>query len=168
MRTIVCHHCGRKVVSNKKLKHLSQRYCGRKECQRSRKLSFGRDKYKNDVSFRSRKLEQARERRKRGKRQGVPQYYSQYQRAYRSSHPDYVIRNREQQRERNARKREKIMAGTKIVNPDTLIPELFDNERIYAMFAIDREKIVNPDALMPEQIDNLIHTNEKPLFVRLL
>ena len=168
MPTIVCHHCGRRVISNKKLKHLTQHYCGSKECQRARKLNFERIKYKNDSSYRCRKSEKYMERKKIRKDQGNLQYYSQYQRSYRSIHPEYVIRNREKQRERNAGKRDRKSLTTKIVNPDTLMLEQIDNDQVYAMFAIDRQKIVNPDAIMPERIDKLLYTDSKPLFVRLL
>lgn len=168
MQTIVCLHCGRKVISNKKLKHLSQRYCGSKQCQSSRKLNFERDKYKNDGLYRSLKKEKSRERKKHKASQGNPQYFSQYQRAYRASHPEYVIRNREKQRQRYAHKRDKTTVTTKIVNPDTLMPEPSDNEQIYAMYAIDARKIVNPDTIMLEWADKLSLTDKKPLFVRLL
>ena len=168
MQTIICIHCGRRVLSNKKLKHLTQHYCGSKECQRERKLNFERIKYKSEASYRSRKSEKYRERKKIRAEQGNLQYYSHYQRAYRETHPEYVIRNREKQRERNARKRDKTSLTTKIVNPDTLLLEQIDNDQVYAMFAIDQQKIVNPDAIMPERIDKLLYTDSKPLFVRLL
>ena len=168
MRTVVCLHCGRRVISNKKLKHLVQRYCGNKACQSSRKLNFERDKYKNDASYRSRKLEKTRERKKMRAEQGHPQYYSEYQRSYRASHPEYVINNREKQRERYVRKQGQATSETKIVNPDALMLKQADNEHVYAMFAIDQRKIVNPDTLMVERIDNLLNRNIKPLFVRLL
>lgn len=168
MGTIVCHQCGRRVRSNKKLKHLVQRYCGRKECQSFRKLKFERVRYNSDSYYRSRKLEQARERKKRKVRQGNPQYYSEYQRTYRASHPEYVIRNRKKQRERYALRKDKTGRKTKIVNPDALMLETADNEQIYAMFAIDHQKIVNPDTSMLEWIKKQPFTDKKPLFVRLL
>ena len=168
MRTIVCVHCGRRVKANRKLKHLVQRYCGRKECQWQRKLNFERNKYQSDPSYRSRKRLRVRERKKVKSIQGNPQYYSQYQQAYRASHPGYVISNRQKQRERYARKKDKTNLTTKIVNPDTLMLQPADNEQVYAMFAIDCKKIVNPDTLMPKQIEMLSFTDKKPMFVRLL
>jgi len=168
MRTIVCVHCGRRVKANRKLKHLVQRYCGRKECQWQRKLNFERNKYQSDPSYRSRKRLRVRERKKVKSIQGNPQYYSDYQRAYRASHPEYVLQNRLQQRARYARKSGKPNPETKIVNPDTLMLQPSDNKQVYAMFAIDHQKIVNPDALMLEPIDRLLFTDKKPMFVRLL
>jgi hypothetical protein len=168
MRTIVCVHCGRRVKANRKLKHLVQRYCGRKECQWQRKLNFERKKYLNDPCYRSRKLSKVRERKKVKSIQGNPQYYSDYQRAYRASHPEYVLQNRLQQRVRYARQSGKRSQETKIVNPDTLMLQQADNEHVYAMFAIDHKKIVNPDTLMLEPNERLLFTDKKPLFVRLL
>jgi len=168
METIVCLHCGRSVTKNKKLKHLDQHYCSRKKCQRARRLSFERKKYQNDPTYRSRKLEKSHERKKLKVTQGHSQYFSQYQQAYRASHPEYVRKNREKQRERYARKKAKISLTTKIVNPYTLMLQPSDNEQVYAMFAIDCKKIVNPYALMPERIECLSFKNIKPMFVRLL
>jgi len=168
MRTIVCHHCGRRVISNKKLKHLVQHYCGNIECQGDRKVTFDRNKYKNNREFRIRKLEKVKEKRKRQQGQNHPQYPSEYQRAYRESHPEYVLKNKEKQRERYVRSLVKRSPKTKIVNPDTLTLEPADNERVYALFAIDHKKIVNPDTLLLERIERLPFTDEKPLFVRLL
>jgi hypothetical protein len=168
MRTLVCRHCGRRVAANKKLKHHLQHYCGRKECQHSRKLEYERARYKNNPLYRSRKLEKARERKKKMAEQGNVQYFSDYQRFYRATHPQYVIRNREKQRERNARKRDKTSNKTKIVNPDTLISQQPDNDTIYAMIAVDYQKIVNPDTLMLQLIDMMSIANGKPLFVRRL
>ena len=168
MRTIICHNCGRRVNANKRLKHLVQRYCGSKECQRFRKLNFARNKYRSDPGYRSQKLKKARDRKKSKVRQGHPQYYSEYQRSYRASHPQYVIKNREKQRERYARKPDKTSVKTKIVNPDALMLRPADNEQVYAMFAMGHKKIVNPDTLMLEWIEQLLLTDKKPLFVRLL
>ncbi len=141
MRSLKCVHCGKKVLRNKKLKHLSQRYCGAKSCQAARKLGFDRAKYQTNSLFRSEKLLRARERRKALADQGDPLASSCYQRDYRASHPDYATKNRHNQRVRNARKADKTAGET---------------------------KIVNPDALMPQIIDTKLFTNKKPMFVRLL
>jgi len=118
------------VTANKKLKHHLQRYRGRKECQNSRKPEYERARYKNNPLYRLRKLEKARERKKKMAEQGNVQYFSDYQRFYRATHPQYVIKNREKQRERNARKRDKTSNKTKIVNPDPLMLQLIDKMSI--------------------------------------
>lgn len=168
MRTLVCRHCGRKVSSNKNLKHLDQHYCGDKSCQAARKLLFDRQKYKTNPTYRSQKLQNARDRKKKQADQGSPLACSQYQRDYRASHPEYVVDNRQKQRERNARKSGKTIQEPKIVNPDSLMLQKPDNETVYAMIAVDYKKIVNPDAFMSEMIDMKLVTKAQPMFVRLL
>ncbi len=168
MRTLVCLHCGRQVLKNKKLKHLKQQYCSDTACQTARKLHFERKKYQTNSLYRSEKLLRARERKKALTDQGNPLASSLYQRDYRASNPDYVIKNRQQQHARNARKADKAMVETKIVNPDALMHQKPDNETVYAMIAVDYKKIVNPDALMPQIIDAKVFMKEKPMFVRLL
>ena len=168
MRTLVCRHCGRQVRPNKKLKHLIQHYCGDKACQASRKLSFERHQYKTNSLFRSGKLQGARERKKKQADQGNALACSLYQRNYRSSHPDYVLENRQKQRERNARKAGRTSPEPKIVNPDALMLKQLDNDKVYAMIAVDYKKIVNPDAFMSEMIDMKSVIKAQPMFVRLL
>lgn len=168
MRILVCRHCGRQVLKNKKLKHRDQQYCGEKACQAARKLSFERHKYKTNSFFRSEKLQRARDRKKHQADQGDPLSCSRHQRDYRATHPDYVIENRQKQRARNARKADKTKHETKIVNPDALMLQTPDNDTVYAMIAVDYKKIVNPDALMLEITDIKSVTRAKPMFVRLL
>jgi hypothetical protein len=165
MRTLVCRHCGREVVRNKRLKHFEQQYCGEKSCQAARKLSFDRKKYKTNSSYRLDKLQGARDRRRK---QADPQASSQYQRDYRASHPEYVHANRQKQRVRNARGAVIPKHETKIVNPDALMLQNADNDTIYAMIAVEYEKVVNPDTLMSYLTDIEAYTKQKPLFVRLL
>jgi len=43
-----------------------------------------------------------------------------------------------------------------------------DNDKVYAMIAVDYKKIVNPDAFMSKHIDMMAVTKADPLFVRLL
>jgi hypothetical protein len=120
MRTLVCQHCGRQVLRNKKLKHLDQHYCGDKTCQTARKLSFEKKKYQTNALFRSDKLQCARDRKRKRAGQGNPQAGSRYQADYRSSHPGYVEKNRQKQRARNALKSGKNERERKIVNPDAI------------------------------------------------
>jgi hypothetical protein len=168
MRTLVCRHCGKVVPSNKYLKHFDQYYCGAKACQSERKLFFERHKYKTDPSFRYKKLQQNRDRKKKKAIDGDPMASSRYQQAYRASHPDYVLDNRQKQRQRNARKRDKTREQTKIVNPDTLMLQTPDNETVYAMIAVDNKKIVNPDTLMSKIFEIESVTKAQTMFVRLL
>ena len=168
MRTLVCRHCGKEVLSNKYLRHLDQYYCGAKACQSARKLIFERHKYKTNPSFRSKKLQQNRDRKKKKAKEGDPQACSRYQRDYRASHPDYVLDNRQKQRARNAKKNRKTSPEQKIVNPDTYMSQQPDNNKVYAMIAVNYKKIVNPDAFMTKIIDMELVTKAKTMFVRLL
>ena len=165
MRTLVCRHCGRHVLKNRKLKHLEQHYCGEKACQAARKQRFDREKYRTNSSFRYEKLQRSLDRFKTKEDRVVR---ASYQRNYRASHPDYVIENRQKQRARNARKAGKTMHETKIVNPDALMLQKPDNDTVYAMIAVDYKKIVNPDALMSEMTDMKTVIKAQPMFVRLL
>lgn len=165
MRTLVCRHCGRQVLRNKKLKHLKQHYCGQKACQAARKRCFDRNKYGTNASYRVNKLRSTRDQKKK---QADPQASSRYQSAYRASHPDYVLENRQKQHVRNAQRAAKSLPETKIVNPDALMLQKPDNECIYAMIPVGYEKIVNPDTLMPYLSVIEEHTRQKPMFVRLL
>jgi len=168
MRTLVCRHCGQEVPSNKYLKHFDQYYCGAKACQSARKRIFERHKYNTNPTYRSKKLQQNRDRKKKQATDVGPLACSRYQRDYRASHPDYVLENRQKQRARNARKADKMIQETKIVNPDTYMSQQPDNEIIYAMIAVDYKKIVNPDAYMSKIIDMESVTGVQPMFVRLL
>jgi hypothetical protein len=165
MRTIICQHCGRELRRNKRLKHLQQRYCNEKSCQKARKRLFDRNKYHTDVSYRTKKLEASRN---RLKGRADPGARSEYQRAYRASHPDYVHDNRKKQRVRNARRTGKLVPEAQIVNPDTLMLQYPDSESIYAMIPVEYEKIVNPDTLMLYQTGIEMITKTKPMYVRLL
>lgn len=167
MGTIVCAYCGRKVPQNRRLKHLKQRYCNATACQRSRKLDFERKKYHSNDAFKEQKLKRCHERKKQS-RQKSPQYWSEYQRVYRQFHPQYVKDNKEKQRFRYRRSVLKTHTQSKIVNPDTLMPQIVDNDKVYAMIKIDYKMIVNPDALIAQSTDILSFTKDKVQFVRLL
>ncbi len=168
MRTLVCRHCGRTTLANKKLKHLIQQYCGDHVCQKARKLSFERHKYRFNGTFRSNKLQQARERKNSRKGQGNPFVGSEYQRSYRATHPEYVLENRYRQHQRDLQKRSKTSIERKIVNPDTLMLQKPDNDTIYAMIEVDYQMIVNPDAFMSQLADMKSITKAPTMFVRRL
>jgi len=83
-------------------------------------------------------------------------------------HPAYVLENRQKQRGRNARARDKISHEPKIVNPDAFMSQRPDNDKVYAMLAVDYKKVVNPDAFISDHIDIVSVMKDKPIFVRLL
>lgn len=67
-----------------------------------------------------------------------------YQREYRKTHAEYVIRNRDLQRERN-KKRQKNHS-TMIVNTDSLLFQPMENG-VYTLLRIKKNMIVNRNAL---------------------
>jgi endogenous inhibitor of DNA gyrase (YacG/DUF329 family) len=95
--TITCLKCGAVVPRNPRVK--KQKYCSNEECQKVRRRSWKKKNYAKNKSYRRNHLDiQATWREQR------PAY--EYQKEYRESHKEYVIRNRELQRERN-KKRQK-------------------------------------------------------------
>jgi len=70
-----------------------QNYCSRPECQRERRKLWQLQKRRSDKDYKANQLQCQRR-----WRESHPDYWQQY----RSAHPEYVLRNREQQRARNA------------------------------------------------------------------
>ena len=69
-----------------------QKYCSKRACQRERKKIWQRNKLKSDPAYRENQRDS--QQRWRGS-------HPFYHRDYRLKHPDYVARNREQQRQRD-------------------------------------------------------------------
>ena len=110
-KTFICKHCKREKPANPRLKG-NQEYCGDIKCQRARKAAWQRKKMAGDGDYRANKKESNKQWRK-----SRPAH--QYQRQYRQGHPDYVKKNREQQRIRN-KKRSTLVSAEKIVKLDAL------------------------------------------------
>jgi len=85
-----CKHCGRSFDVTPK--HLNQKYCSRKECQKARKNDWQRRKLANDEDYR---MNQAQCRASWAAQH--PEYWKQY----RQKHPEYAERNRAKQLKRN-------------------------------------------------------------------
>lgn len=94
-RMIRCAHCGRRILSNPRVKE--QRYCSQQACQRARKTRWQREKMATDLDY---QLNQ------RDCRNDWNTRNPGYWRRYRSRHPDYVNRNRLLQRGRDRRRRD--------------------------------------------------------------
>lgn len=73
----------------------NQRYCGRSECQRSRKATWQRDKLAKDRDYRDNQSDAQRQWRCRNR---------QYWKQYRQRNPAYAETNRLAQRQRNRRR----------------------------------------------------------------
>jgi endogenous inhibitor of DNA gyrase (YacG/DUF329 family) len=162
--TFTCQYCGKLVPRNPRIKN--QKYCCAKECQQARMRSWKNRQYKKNSKYHKRSL--AGQKVWRSK---YPAY--QYQRDYRKTHPEYVIRNRDLQRERN-RKRQRDHS-TMIVKTHALLLQPREDgvytlskvkknlivnrnalslqpsiDGAYALFKVKREKIVNRNALITE------------------
>ena len=130
--TFKCLHCGKILPKNPRLKKI-QKYCSAKRCQQARRSARKKKRYNSDPLYRKKHLEA-----QKAWRESRPAH--QYQRKYRKSHPQYVKRNRELQRERNKNRykepEEMIVNGTSLfIQPN--------NNEAYAVFKIKNEKIVN-------------------------
>lgn len=133
--TFICFHCGREVPRNPRVKH--QKYCGAKQCRQARIRSWKNKQYKTNRKYKSRSL--ASQKAWRSKYSAY-----KYQREYRATHPEYVARNRDLQRERN-KKRQKD-PSTMIVNTDSLLFQPMKNG-VYTLSRIKKNMIVNRNSL---------------------
>lgn len=133
-----CLHCGKVVPRNPRIKN--QKYCSSRECQNARRCITNKKRARR--SFESRSLRQARNARWRD---NFPSH--QYQKEYRTRHPEYVTHNRELQRERNKR-RQKYHCPMIVKTYASLPRPLQDG--VYTTFAVERGKIVKTYALFAQ------------------
>ena len=133
--TITCRHCCKSVQCNPRVKN--QKYCCAKECQQARMRTWKNWQYRKNSKYH--KISLASQKVWRSK---YPAY--KYQQEYRKTHPEYVIRNRDLQRERN-KKRQKDHS-TIIVNTDSLLFQPMENG-VYTLSRIKKNMIVNRNAL---------------------
>jgi len=134
--TFVCQHCGKNFPCNPRVKN--QNYCCDKECRRASRRAWKNRNYAANKSYR-----QKCQRGQSAWREKRPAH--QYQSEYRETHPEYVRRNRELQRERN-KKRKKDQVPM-IVNRNTLSPQPSD-DGTYVLMPIKNGKIVNRNTFM--------------------
>ena len=132
---ITCLHCGEKVPQNPRIKN--QQYCSGKECQQSRMRTWKGRQYKKSRKYQ--KKSQASQKVWRKKYTA-----DQYQRDYRETHPEYVRRNGELQRERN--KKRKKEQSSMIVKTDALLLQPRE-DGAYTLAKIKKNMIVNRNAL---------------------
>ena len=108
LKTFRCMNCGLEKPANYRLK--AQRYCGDLPCQRARRREYQRNRLARDARYRQNQMAC-----RKGWRE--KQALAQYQSSYRDSHPEYVERNRQQQRWRNWKRaaRRQLCLADKIV-----------------------------------------------------
>jgi len=137
--TITCLHCGKDFPRTPQSK--KQRYCSNRKCQNARRNRSAKTKQRNNTK--SRLLRQARNKRYRDTRPG-----HEYQKNYRTRHPEYVKHNCELQLERN-KKRQKGLASM-IVKTYALSPQPMQ-DGAYMGFEVKNQKIVKTYALMAQK-----------------
>jgi len=89
----ICKNCHKHLRGNPRLKG-NQKYCGAKECQKVRKRKWQKEKMQTGKDYGENQRESVRQ-----WQRNYP--LDQYQQEYRQANPEYVKRNREQQKERN-------------------------------------------------------------------
>ena len=138
MPTITCHHCGKSVPCNHRIK--KQKYCSSRLCQNARRRSWSKKGSFRPTEIRF--MRKARNKRWRDTRPG-----HEYQKQYRANHPDYVKRNREQQKGRN--KKRLNDPSSMIVKTYALSRQLLQ-DGLYRGFEIKNGKIVKTYALLSQ------------------
>jgi len=131
-RTFTCQNCGKVFPCNHRIKK-QQKYCSSPKYQQVRRSLRKKKRYHNDPPYRKKHLIA-----QKAWRDAYPAH--EYQKQYRSDHPEYVVRNREKQKERN-KKRQKD-TGSMIVNGTSLSPQTNGNGA-YGLITIKKGKIVN-------------------------
>ncbi len=143
-KTFRCAHCKKRKSVNRRLKG-TQRYCGSAACQQARKNVWERERLQKDPDYQSKR--KASKDKWRSKR---PSH--EYQRQYRESHPEYVAKNRERQKFRNA-----SVLQDKIVKTDALNRESLVVSGLYALIPYNtdtKKNIVRTDAIIV-QLSNI-------------
>lgn len=133
--TFICRHCGLTCRCNPHIKN--QKYCSSLTCQNARKRMHDK---RTNATLRGKSSQKVRNKEWRANRPA-----HEYQKNYRDTHPEYVKRNRDLQRERN-KKRQNAQTPM-IVKTDALsLRPLCDGT--YMAFEIKNGKIVKTDALL--------------------
>lgn len=111
MKNKQCVACGQPFKPRPQVPH--QSYCSAPSCQRDRKRQWQRHKLQTDPDYQD---NQARA------RQAWNQRNPNYSRQYRDSHPEYVERNRNRQRERVALAKNPAVAKMDVSAPPQAFP----------------------------------------------
>jgi hypothetical protein len=145
--TFFCQHCNEPKPANHRLKG-HQSYCDAPKCQRARKAAWQKSKMATDPAYRTQQTEALHDWQKEWP-------LHQYQKEYRDSHPEYVQRNRELQKNRN-QKRSSRLACLKIVKMDAFQNPTPEKSTSYIMnpYKLDASgKIVKMDSLVVQLVN---------------
>lgn len=129
-----CPICGKQFVPRPQVQH--QQICSSAECQRERKRRWQQAKRQTDPAYKAGQ---------RGHAKTWAEQNPNYSRNYRAKNPDYVERNRAQQRIRNAKRRNAPIAKMDVSMPERLVPS-----GIYRLTPVDASKIAKMDAWIVE------------------
>lgn len=111
MASKCCAACGR--AFDPRPQTPKQSFCVSLACQRERRRRWQRTRRQTDPEYRD---NQSRAHRAWSER------HPDYWREYRREHPQYGERNRALQRERDARRRERVLAKMDVSTPDSPVP----------------------------------------------
>lgn len=129
-----CSVCGRLFVPRPQVQH--QKICSSVECQRERKRRWQKDKRQRDPAYKADQREHAK---------AWADLHPNYWREYRAVNPDYVERNRAQQKIRNAERRGTTIAKMDVSKPESPVPS-----GIYRLTFLDASGIAKIDVWMVE------------------
>ena len=136
-----CQGCGRLFVPSARVGD-RQSYCRRKECQRTRKRRWTREKMRRDEAYR---LNHARA--QQSWRERNPGYW----RRYRAEHPAYTERNRQAQKQRNRRRRSvQGAAFATVANRDAVQREEAGISGLYKLTPVGGPLIAKMDEILVE------------------
>ena len=136
--TFTCHHCGKLVPRNPRIK--KQKFCSSRACQNTRRYTISKARVTKSSECRC--LRRARNKRWRD---NYPAH--EYQKEYRKEHPEYVKRNREGQRERNKKRKPEL--SSMIVKTYAISPQPLQ-DGLYRGFEVKNKKIVKTYALLSQ------------------
>jgi hypothetical protein len=138
--TFICHHCGKSVPRDPRTK--KQKYCSSRACQNARRLTSNKARANKSSECRS-----LRKDRNKRWRDTYPAY--EYQKDYRETHPEYVKRNGDLQRERNKKRQKESLEM--IVKTYAIAPQPL-RDGVYAGFEVKNKKIVKTYAYMAQRL----------------
>lgn len=130
MKSKQCAGCGK--AFHPRSQTPEQRYCSSPECQRERRRRWQHARRQSDPDYRD---NQSRA------QQSWSEQHPDYWREYRRTHEQYRERNRALQRERDARRRERVLAKMDASTGDAPVPS-----GTYRLSPVRREDLAKMDA----------------------
>lgn len=134
-----CKHCQQLFCPRPQ--NPDQHYCSERECQRTRKRIWQKNKLLSDPDYRTNQSAAQSCWQKKN-----PDYWSNY----RAKNPDYMEDNRQRQQERNRRRRVQEIDQMAIAKMDASIPERSIPPGRYLLTMVESGMIAKMDALIVE------------------